>query len=88
MTLRGSALLSAEGFKTLRSRFEWTPIARDDVPKSLLAVLPDGHLLFSQKLNEGFVDNPTYANGFVVTVAGGDARKIFFLSTNMDHPIE
>jgi len=88
MTLRGSAQLSAEGFKTLTSRFVWKPISRKDVPKILLPIVPAGNLLSSHKFNESFADNPTYAHGFVVLLAGGKSRSIFLLSTDMDHPIK
>ena len=90
VTVRGSAQLSEEGFKTLRSRFEWKPISRSDVPESLLAIVPAGDILYSQKFNESFDDNPinSYTNGFVVILTGGDSRSIFLLSTDIDHPIK
>jgi len=86
--LRGSAQLSAEGYNKLRSRFEWRPISRGDVPKNLRPILRAGVLLFSQELNESFADNPTYGNGFVVILERGASRTIFLLATNIDYPIE
>jgi len=88
MELIGTAQLAQESSKTLRSSFEWKPILRDDVPASLLTILPAGELLVSHKLNMSFADNPTYAHGFVVILGRGDSSRIFVISTDMDHPIE
>jgi hypothetical protein len=86
--LKGSAKLSAEGLTAATSRFEWKLIPRDQVPRSLAAIVPTGELRYSVKLNEMFADNPTFAHGFVVRPASEGAREIFFLSTDIDHPIK
>jgi len=86
--LKGSAQLSETGFRAIKSQLVWAAIPRDRVPVSLVDVVPDGDLLYSPKLNESFAENPTFAHGFVVMCAQDGARTIFFLSRDLDHPIE
>ena len=88
LELKGSAKLSEGNSKRIRSRFDWKQIARADIPKSLLDIVPSGDILVSEKLNESFADNPRYAHGFVIMLADESSRTIFFLSTDMDHPIK
>jgi len=85
----GSANLSEEGYKLITTQFDWKPIARDKIPKSLLLIVPDTDLFFSSKINDSFSKNVvTYCHGFIVITAKEDCRNIFFLSTDLDHPIE
>lgn len=88
MELKGSAVLSEDGAKTLKSTFDWKPARREDIPASLLAGLPAGDVLVSQKLNESFEDNPTYRHGFVATITKDGWSRVYFLATDLDHPIQ
>lgn len=88
MELKGSAVLSENGAKTLKSTFNWKPMRRDDIPASLLVVLPPGDVLVSQKLNESFEDNPTYRHGFAATITKDGCSRVYFLATDLDHPIK
>ena len=86
--LKGSVQLSEEGFKTLKSQFEWAPIPRADVPASLAKIAPSGGLLYSWKLNKSFHDNPDLGADFVVIPAKGDSRSVYFLSSNVSNLFE
>lgn len=86
--LRGSAVLSEDAAKALESAGDWKPARRDEIPGSLSAVLPPGDILVSQKLNESFERNPMYRHGFVATVTKDGWSKVYFLATDMDHPIQ
>ena len=85
--LKGSAKLSESGFGAMESHFAWASIPRHRLPAGLAEIVPAGDLLYSQKLNESFADNPTFAHGFVVIASQEGARRIYFLSTDIDHPI-
>ncbi len=85
--LRGSAKLSESGFGSMKSKFTWGAIPREKIPKALADTAPVGNLLYSQKLNESFADNPTFAHGFVVVPEQEGARTVYFLATDIDHPI-
>ena len=86
--VKGTAVLSEESSKRIRSQFDWKIIARTDLPKSILTILPNGDFLGSAKLNETFTDNPTYAHGFVIVLGDSSSRTLYFLATDMDHSIE
>ena len=86
--IKGSAVLSEAGSRALRSGFEWKPASRDIVPPSLLAIVPPGNVLVSQNLHETFANNPRYPHGFVVALAEGAWSRVYFLATDLDHPIE
>lgn len=85
--LKGSAKLSESSFEAIESQFGWAVIPRDRLPPGLAEIVPAADLLYSQKLNESFADNPTFAHGFVVVPKQEGARTIYFLSTDIDHPI-
>ena len=87
--IKGLAVLSESGSKTLKSSYEWKSIRRDDIPKSLLTILPPGDVLISEKLNESFADNhPNLTHGFVVTLVDNSWSRVYFLATDMDHLIK
>lgn len=86
--LKGSLRLAENGYEEIKAGFEWGRIDRADVPSVLEAILPEGDLLSSARLNESFSENPTFAHGFVVTQAVDASCRLFFLSTDIDHPME
>jgi hypothetical protein len=88
MELAGTVLLTADGAETLKSTFDWKPVRREDIPASLLAHMPAGDVLVSQKLNESFENNPTYRHGFVATIMKDGWSRVYFLATDLDHPIQ
>ena len=88
LEVKGSAVLSEAGSRTLRSGFKWKAVSRDTVPPSLLAIVPLGNVQVSEKLNETFADNPTLAHGFVVALPDDTWKRIYLLATDLDHPIE
>lgn len=85
--LLGTADLSEDAAKKLQQSFEWVAAHRARIPVKILAILPSGDYLASSKLNDSFSENPTYAHGRVVVVAGNWGR-LYFLASDMDHPIE
>ena len=88
LTLKGSVVLSEDGFKELTSKFNWKSVERQDVPDSLLEVLPPGHVMVSQKLNESFSQNPTYWYGFVARLTSDNSKRIYLVANDLDHPIK
>jgi hypothetical protein len=88
LELKGLALLSADDAKVLKSTFTWKLVPRGDIPDSLLAMMPPGDVLVSQALNASFSRNRTYCHGFVATLTSDDWSRIYFLATDMDHPIK
>ena len=87
LELRGWAVLSKEGMNTLRLSYEWKPVGREDVPQSLVALLPLGAVQVSQKLNRSFTHNKTYVHGFVVILEETEVKRVYFMATDLDHPI-
>jgi len=86
--LKGAATLSESGFTEIRSSFRWKRIARNDIPPSLLPLVPTGDALASEEFNDGFSTNPmAYVHGFVV-ILDNDPRRIYFLARDIDHPLK
>lgn len=81
-------MLSDGGFQKLKTSFEWRPVPRNTVPSDLLKVVPEGNILASDRFNETFNSNPTYAHGFVVVIEGGNWECIYFLANDIDHPMK
>lgn len=87
LELKGSAVLSDEGSKALMSAYAWKPVKRDDVPRALVAILPPGNVLASDEFNESFGQNTTYVHGAAAIIEGDTARRVYFVASDIDHPI-
>ncbi len=81
LELSGWIVLSEKDAKMLKSSFDWEPIARQNIPEALLAKVPPGDVLVSQKLNGSFASNGTYANGLIIVLVSDGWKKIYFLAT-------
>jgi len=88
MELTGFAELSPEGLAKLKADFDWTPAGRETVPPALRPLLPEGDILVSPKLNESFEKNRSFTHGFVALPADDNSKRVYFLTTDKDHPIE
>ena len=89
LELKGSLLLSEEGYTQLRAGFvDWKPVSRDMIPASLLSIVPVGDMQMSESLNESFDPNPRYTHAYVVVLEQDHRQYIYLLATDMDHPIE
>ena len=88
MELTGFAELSDEGLAKLKADFDWAPAKRTEVPPALRALLPEGDILVSPKFNESFAPNKAFVHGFAVLPADDKAKRVYFLATDKDHPIE
>lgn len=86
MQVTGSAAVSDAGAWVLKTEPDWNPISRQDIPKSLQAILPSRDIIVSSKLNASFDQNPTYAHGFVVVLVADTGRIMYFFATDVDHP--
>jgi len=58
------------------------------IPQALRDLLPEGDLLVSPKFNESFTQNKAYVHGFAVLPADDGSKRIYFIATDKDHPIE
>jgi hypothetical protein len=86
--LVGSVELSDDAGSLIEAAFDWKPVSRNEIPGSLARILPSGDLVFSERLNESFSDNPTFAHGLMVRLDAAEKHVIFFLARDIDHPIK
>lgn len=85
--LLGCVKLTAESASQLEKRFSWRAILIDKMPAQLLSILPPGDYLSSAELDGSFEGNPFFAHGRVVVLVG-QWKCLYFVASDLDHPIE
>lgn len=88
LELKGWAELSEPAAASLKADYQWEEVALEKVPTALKSTLPAESFQTSRKLNEQFEQNPTYRHGFVVISKKQGWSKIYFVATDLDHPLE
>lgn len=86
LELHGIVDVSTSEAEKLQNSLEWKSAPRNNIPPAMWTMLPSGDYTVSTRVNDSFSNNPTYAHGFVVIVAGKWDR-LYVLATDRDHPI-
>lgn len=78
--------LSPAGREKVFRDYVWKPIDDAQIPRRLKENIPAGGISISEKFNDTFNQNGTYAHGFVAAI-DDNYQKLFFVASDMDHPI-
>jgi hypothetical protein len=88
LRITGSAVLTADAFRALRADSVWETLRPDQIPAQLGAILPTITPQTSEVLNGAFSQNATFTYGIIVSTADDPERRIYFIATDRDHPLE